>query len=106
MTQVYEIPAGREINELLWFQRAVLTDSIVDPFLGGFGGLGGAGFGSAGGFAQTGSAGSFFMMPAFDLLLSNKSTLIKNESMVNDLVSLKKLKVCLNNVLEEEKRNI
>jgi len=32
--QVYEIPAGREINELLWFTRAELTDSIVDPFLG------------------------------------------------------------------------
>ena len=37
--QVYEIPAGREINELLWFNRATLTDSIVDPFLGGFGGF-------------------------------------------------------------------
>ncbi len=39
--QMYEIPAGREINELMWFTRAELTDSIVDPFLGGFGGLGG-----------------------------------------------------------------
>ena len=42
-TQTYEIPAGREINELLWFTRAELTDSIVDPFIGGFGGLGGVG---------------------------------------------------------------
>jgi hypothetical protein len=44
-TQTYLIPAGREINELLWFTRAELTDSIVDPFIGGFGGLGGVGFG-------------------------------------------------------------
>jgi len=83
--QVYEIPAGREINELLWFQRAVLTDSIVDPFLGGFGGLGGAGFGSAGGFAQTGSAGSFFMMPAFDLLLRMGDRNIKNRLIGGDV---------------------
>ena len=83
--QVYEIPAGREINELLWFQRATLTDSIVDPFLGGFGGLGGAGFGSAGGFAQTGSAGSFFMMPAFDLLLRMGDRNIKNRLIGGDV---------------------
>jgi hypothetical protein len=38
--QLYTIPAGREINELLWFSRSELTDSIIDPFLGGFGGLG------------------------------------------------------------------
>jgi hypothetical protein len=43
--QRYQIPAGREINELLWFTRAELTDSIIDPFLGGFGGLGGVGVG-------------------------------------------------------------
>jgi len=68
-TQTYIIPAGREINELLWFQRAELTDSIVDPFLGGFGGLGGVGFGGVGGFAQMGTSGSYFMLPAHDLLL-------------------------------------
>ena len=48
-TQVYEIPAGREVNELLWFARAELSDSFVDPFMSGFGGLGGLGFGGAGG---------------------------------------------------------
>jgi len=68
-TQVYEIPAGREVNELLWFARAELSDSFVDPFMAGFGGLGGLGFGGAGGFAQMGNAGSYFMTPAFDLLL-------------------------------------
>ena len=60
-TQVYEIPAGREINELLWFSRAELSDAFVDPFMAGFGGLGGMGFGGAGGFAQAGNSGSYFI---------------------------------------------
>jgi hypothetical protein len=83
--QVYEIPAGREINELLWFTRATLTDSIVDPFLGGFGGLGGVGFGGVGGFAQVGASGSYFMMPAFDLLLRMGDRNIKNRMIGGDL---------------------
>ena len=84
-TQIYAIPAGREINELLWFSRAELTDSIIDPFLGGFGGLGGVGFGGVGGFAQVGSSGSYFMMPAFDLLLRMGDRNIKNRLIGGDL---------------------
>jgi hypothetical protein len=84
-TQTYIIPAGREINELLWFTRAELTDSIIDPFLGGFGGIGGVGFGGIGGFAQIGSAGSYFMMPAFDLLLRMQDRSIKNRMIGGDL---------------------
>jgi hypothetical protein len=83
--QVYEIPAGREINELLWFSRAELTDSIVDPFLGGFGGLGGVGFGGVGGFAQVGAQGSYFMLPAFDLLMRMQDRNIKNRLIGGDL---------------------
>jgi hypothetical protein len=84
-TQTYLIPAGREINELLWFTRAELTDSIIDPFLGGFGGIGGVGFGGIGGFAQIGSAGSYFMMPANDLLLRMADRSIKNRLIGGDL---------------------
>jgi hypothetical protein len=84
-TQTYVIPAGREINELLWFTRAELTDSIVDPFLGGFGGLGGVAFGGVGGFAQQGTSGSYFMMPAFDLLLRMGDRNIKNRIIGGDL---------------------
>lgn len=83
--QTYTIPAGRELNELLWYNRAELTDSIVDPFLGGFGGLGGVGFGGVGGFAQTGSAGSYFLLPAFDLLLRMQDRNIKNRMIGGDL---------------------
>jgi hypothetical protein len=83
--QTYIIPAGRELNELLWFSRAELTDSIVDPFLGGFGGLGGVGFGGVGGFAQVGSSGSYFMLPAYDLLARMQDRNIKNRLIGGDL---------------------
>jgi len=83
--QNYVIPSGREINELLWFTRAELTDSIVDPFLGGFGGLGGVGFGGIGGFAQVGASGSYFMLPAFDLLLRMQDRNIKNRLIGGEL---------------------
>ena len=83
--QRYVIPAGREINELMWFKRAELTDSIVDPFIGGFGGLGGVGFGGIGGFAQMGSSGSYFMLPAYDLLLRMQDRNLKNRLIGGDL---------------------
>lgn len=84
-TQTYVIPAGREINELLWFTRAELTDSIIDPFLGGFGGLGGVGFGGVGGFAQVGVSGSYFMLPAYDLLLRMQDRNLKNRLIGGEL---------------------
>eukprot|EP01047_Picozoa_sp_COSAG01_P088396 COSAG01_NODE_20777_length_935_cov_16301.502392_2_plen_186_part_01 len=69
-TQIYEIPAGREINEIMWYSRAELNESFIDPFLGAFGGMGGGmGMGGPGGFAQMGIQGSYFLMPAFDILL-------------------------------------
>ncbi len=83
--QTYEIPAGRELNELLWFTRAELTDSIVDPFLGGFGGLGGVAFGGVGGFAQVGASGSYFMLPAFDLLMRMQDRNLKNRLIGGEL---------------------
>jgi hypothetical protein len=83
--QAYVIPAGREINELLWFTRAELTDSIIDPFLGGFGGLGGVAFGGVGGFAQVGAAGSYFLLPANDLLLRMQDRNLKNRLIGGEL---------------------
>jgi hypothetical protein len=83
--QTYQIPAGRELNELLWFTRAELNDSIVDPFLGGFGGLGGVAFGGVGGFAQVGASGSYFMLPAFDLLMRMQDRNLKNRLIGGEL---------------------
>jgi len=60
--QIYEIPAGREINELLWFTPSELNNLLFDPWT--FGALGGAGLGGPGGYSQMGYSGSYFMMPA------------------------------------------
>lgn len=81
--QVYEIPAGREINELLWFTPATLNNILFDPF--SFGGLGGS-LGGGGGFAQLGNmSGSYFMMPAFDMLLRMQQTNIQRRIIGGDL---------------------
>ena len=78
--QMYEIPAGRELNELLWHTRAELNESFIDPFLGGFGGMGG-GMGGA----QMGIQGSYFLMPAFDILLRMQDRNLKNRMIGGDM---------------------
>jgi len=81
--QVYEIPAGRELNELLWFSPATLNTTIADPW--SFGGVGGGIAGPAG-YAQMGNlAGSYFMMPAFDMLLRMQETNIQRRIIAGEL---------------------
>jgi hypothetical protein len=74
--QNYEIPAGRDINEVLWFSNQPWTAFG----LGGFGGMGGgAGLGaSEAGFAQMGNQGSYFMMSGFDYLIRMQEANILN----------------------------
>lgn len=75
--QTYEIPAGREINELLWYSN--------QPW-GAFGPYGLWGFGYDGiglganqaGYAQFGYQGSFFMMSGFDYLVRAQEANILN----------------------------
>ena len=81
--QIYEIPAGREINELLWFTPATLNNILFDPW--SFGALGGTGIGGPGGFAQMGGSGSYFMMPAFDMLLRMQEINIQRRIIGGDL---------------------
>ena len=81
-TQIYEIPAGREINEIMWFSRAELNEAFIDPFLGAFGG---GGMGMGGGMAQMGIQGSYFMMPAFDVMLRMQDRNLKNRLIGGDL---------------------
>lgn len=75
--QDYEIPAGREVNELLWF-----SNQPWNAF--GLGGLGGFGFGGIGlganeaGYAQLGYQGSYFMMSGFDYLIRMQEANILN----------------------------
>lgn len=81
--QIYEIPAGREINEVLWFTPTTLNSSMVG--LGfGFGGFGN--IGGSGGFSQIGNlGGSYFMTPAFDMLLRMQQTNIQRRMIAGDL---------------------
>lgn len=83
--QIYEIPAGREINELLWFSRSELDAAYFDPFMGGFGGFGGIGLGGAAGFSQMGTMGNYFVTPAFDILLRMQDINIKRRIISGEL---------------------
>ena len=83
--QIYEIPAGREVNELLWFARSELDAAYFDPFMGGFGGFGGIGLGGGAGFSQMGTTGNYFITPAFDILLRMQDISMKRKIITGDL---------------------
>ena len=83
--QIYEIPAGREINELLWFARPELDAAYFDPFMGGFGGFGGIGLGGGAGFSQMGTTGNYFITPASDILLRMADIQMKRRLITGDL---------------------
>jgi hypothetical protein len=80
--QIYEIPANREVNELLWFTPSELTNILFDPW--SFGALGGYGMGGPAGFSQMGYTGSYFMMPAFDMLLRMQEVNIQRRIIAGD----------------------
>jgi hypothetical protein len=76
-TQTYEIPAGREVNELLWFSNQAWNAFGLGG-MGGFG-MGGVGLGaSEAGYAQMGYQGSYFMMSGFDYLIRMQEANILN----------------------------
>ena len=90
--QVYEIPAGREINEVLW-----ITPPTTDRAL--FANYGGLNYGLGGGFAQMGSGGGamgagmggagmggYFIAPAYDILLTASDFNLKNRILRSELV--------------------
>lgn len=90
--QVYEIPAGREINEVLW-----LTPSEIDHatfaslgfgnmYAFGFGGLstgtlGGSGFGGGNYYHN----GAYYIAPAYDIVLRAQDFGMKNRILQSDL---------------------
>jgi hypothetical protein len=80
---IYEIPAGRELNELLWFTPSTINNIFFDAF--SFGALGGTGVGGPGGFAQLGNTGSYFMAPVFDMLLRMQEVNIQRRVIAGDL---------------------
>lgn len=90
--QVYEIPAGREINEVLWVTPPSIDHALYSYY--GFGGMGGLGFGNEFGGAQLGygdgggggyGVGGFYIAPAFDILLRSQDFNLKQRMINGDL---------------------
>lgn len=89
--QVYEIPAGREINEILWFTPTAVSEALLANYGGidyGFGG-GFAQMGGGYGTAGTGTGGGrsgYYIAPAFDILLTAADMNLKNRIIRSELV--------------------
>lgn len=89
--QVYEIPAGREINEVLWWTPPTTSQALFANY-GGFDSGFAGGFGQIGvGNMATGAGGSgqnsgYYIAPAFDVLLTAADMNLKNRMVRSDLV--------------------
>lgn len=89
--QVYTIPAGREVNEVLWITPSVMDMALFSNFGGidvgfggGFGQIGAGG--AAGGGMGAGGTGGYYIAPAFDILLSASDFNLKNRILRSELV--------------------
>jgi len=87
--QVYQIPAGREINEVLWITPPATSQALLANYGGidyGFGG----GFAQIGGGVGTGGGGAqrsgYYIAPAFDILLTAADMNLKNRIVRSELV--------------------
>lgn len=87
--QVYQIPAGREVNEVLWITPPATSQALLANY-------GGIDYGFGGGFAQTGggtgtggpgfSRMGYYIAPAFDILLTAADMNLKNRIVRSELV--------------------
>lgn len=88
--QVYQIPAGREINEILWVTPPTTQMALFANYAGidyGFGG----GFaqinsGSGSGGYGAGRSGGYYSTPAYDTLLMAADMNLKNRLLRSELV--------------------
>jgi hypothetical protein len=91
--QVYQIPAGREINEVLWMTPPS-TDHALFAHYGGFDAGFGGGFSQVGGGTNAGYGGGgfshgnggYYIAPAFDVLLTAADFNLKNRMLRSELV--------------------
>jgi hypothetical protein len=74
--QIYEIPPNREVNEVMWFTPATMDQSVIDPFLGVWNNHFGA---------EYLGLGSYYIMPAFDVLLRAADRNLKNRIIRSEL---------------------
>lgn len=86
--QVYTIPAGREVNEVLWITPPATSQALLANY-------GGIDYGFGGGFAQTGGGVGtggpngrmgYYIAPAFDILLTAADMNLKNRIVRSELV--------------------
>lgn len=87
--QVYQIPAGREVNEVLWITPPATSQALLANY-------GAIDYGFGGGFAQTGggtgtggpgfSRMGYYIAPAFDILLTAADMNLKNRIVRSELV--------------------
>ena len=87
--QVYQIPANREINQVLWITPPATSQALLANYGGidyGFGG----GFAQVGGGTGTGGPGfarqGYYIAPAFDILLTAADMNLKNRIVRSELV--------------------
>lgn len=78
-TQVYIIPAGREINEVLWYTPPQISTNILDPI-----GTSGGWFGAPSGWYY-GNTPAQSMLPSFSLMLSTMDRLQKKKIIQSEL---------------------
>jgi hypothetical protein len=89
--QVYTIPAGREVNEVLWVTPPT-TDAALFANYGGFdagygGGFAQMGIGSnANGASGAGAGSGYYVAPAFDVLLTAQDFNLKNRMLRSELI--------------------
>jgi len=88
--QVYTIPAGRELNEVLYFTPSTVDASLMSTMGGG---LAFDGMGAGGGFAQMGAGAGggmngttgFYIQPIYDVLLTSQYLSGKQKMIRSDL---------------------
>lgn len=89
--QVYQIPAGREINEVLWVTPPT-TDAALFANYGGFDAGYGGGFAQMGighnanGASGAGAGSGYYVAPAFDVLLTAQDFNLKNRMLRSELI--------------------
>lgn len=84
--QVYTIPAGREVNEVLWFTPSAMNQALFANAVGGIDYGFGGGFGQVGTSNGTTGRQGYYITPAFDTLLLAADMNLKNKMVRSDLV--------------------
>lgn len=87
--QNYVIPAGREINEVLWITPNAMNAAMFSNYAGmggGFAGFGGLAQTGAGGMGGGGGNAGYYITPAFDVLLTAADMNLKNRMVRSELV--------------------